>query len=333
MRASRGGGVRYREALFMGFIGIMALWFWIIRSETRPVLALLMSDDDWGKFSERDFVLSLLMAVWIPSLFFNGYRWLDKRLCSYRRRQPRRGPLRRWNRGPAWSLPIRLSGRGLTFLVGSLFLPLTEMYGAALRWILIPSYNDAFWEQLRRRLQGADVAGLVLQEVSDAPLLKVNCGRLPEDLDARIIHRADVQARESVKKLRVLLGSISESTSGIAVLQDVGRAQQWKEFVHNSYFDLPEVCEVIIDAIRGQRRICAVVSAAPAATNSDWHRHRGRRMAQNRILLINLLVVFVCLIPATLVWLAMVIALCLFQILPLFPSTFDESLRWWGGAG
>jgi tetratricopeptide (TPR) repeat protein len=132
-------------------------------------------------------------------------------------------------------------------------------------WIETPFraiYNGVFaqaadefiWQRLARMLQGADVAGLELVEVSSAPIRGIEPAPapLPAELESALCDYANRHAADTLAKVRNVLGlsaAAGRDFHGIAL----GLAEQlsWAELVHTSYFDLPEVVSLMAGRIQG----------------------------------------------------------------------------------
>lgn len=139
-----------------------------------------------------------------------------------------------------------------------------------LLWLVAPSFNRLVKPVLDARIrdlvvktaQGNNRPAVEVVAVSPHPILApetLPASPLPDWLAEKILERADLHAKEIGPKLRILLGEPSLN----AGLERFGQALAGQELVHTSYFDHPEVLELLAMNIsqtqaKGRpRRVCS----------------------------------------------------------------------------
>jgi hypothetical protein len=119
-------------------------------------------------------------------------------------------------------------------------------------WVLTPLFNGGLRPLLEgvvrsfviKRAQGNNRPSAAVVEVSPAPISgerRVLFPPLPPHLNARVVDCANERARGIVAQLRRLLAT----PSIVSGLEEFGQTLTGRELVHTSYFDHPEVLDLL----------------------------------------------------------------------------------------
>ena len=111
-------------------------------------------------------------------------------------------------------------------------------------WLIKPVVNNLVRRLVVKSAQGNNRPTAEVIAVLPSPVLldqETRFPPLPPDLDRRIVEKADRFAGHIAPKLRQLLAEPS-FTSG---LERFGKALSGKELVHTSYFDHPEILQLL----------------------------------------------------------------------------------------
>jgi len=146
--------------------------------------------------------------------------------------------------------------RERVFLSDSLALlsrPYYWVLSPVFNWLIKPVVNNLVRRLVVKSAQGNNRPTAEVIAVLPSPVLldrETRFPPLPPDLDRRIVEKADRFAGHIAPKLRQLLAEPS-FTSG---LERFGKALSGKELVHTSYFDHPEILQLLCLNMAWSRR-------------------------------------------------------------------------------
>ena len=113
---------------------------------------------------------------------------------------------------------------------------------------VIAKVSDEFiWDRISRRSQGSDIRGRALVEVRTSPH-KDDTSPLPSNIELKLLELSNANAAATLGRVRNVLAARSKDELPV-VLNGLTREVRWNELVHNSYLDIPEIQQLIIDAI------------------------------------------------------------------------------------
>ncbi len=166
---------------------------------------------------------------------------------------------------------------------------LTGLPSRPLVWLAAPIYN-----RIIRPVLDSTIRGLVVKAaqgnnrpaaqvvaVSPHPLYSVGNAalELPDWLSQQILRKADWHAQEIGKKLRA---SLAEPTFSIGI-EKFGRALVGRELVHTSYFDHPEVLELLAMNIGETRTSTRPRNLVKSQQLRKWFAHFKVRLGEPHV--------------------------------------------------
>jgi hypothetical protein len=154
--------------------------------------------------------------------------------------------------------------------------PLYRLVAPLFNHVIRPLIDSKIREIVIKTAQGNDRPAARVVAVSPHPVLQSaesEAPPLPERLQTSIRQRADLHANELGPKLRVLLAQPS-ITAG---LESFGRTLSGRELVHTSYFDHPEVIDLLALNICWSRRGNQPRRASTSAEIIHWFNEFKRK--------------------------------------------------------
>jgi tetratricopeptide (TPR) repeat protein len=132
-------------------------------------------------------------------------------------------------------------------MLGSLVTPVRTVFN---RWIA-PIADSFIWQSVTARLQGSDFRGWELAMVSNSPCPEVGqWSSLGKPIVKRLLARANSFASTTIANMRAVLGLMSEGGHGQSdVLVGFKSQFTFGELIHTSYFEDPDVLNLIADHI------------------------------------------------------------------------------------
>jgi hypothetical protein len=142
---------------------------------------------------------------------------------------------------------------------------------------LVAPIGDQFiWDRVARRLQGTDTAASRLDSVGRGPVPSARTPALPDKLNFELRDFANRELARTLATVRDVLGIQSAQPDLPDFVARVQRMLSWNELIHNSYFDVEGVCELLVQRIEegtniqkqlpGHKGENATQSATPVAT-------------------------------------------------------------------
>lgn len=181
-----------------------------------------------------------------------------------------------------------INGLAATLALGGRIIPRSWRWGRSLAskllWPLVLPFrlgymllaaigDDFIWAEVARRLQGNDIAGNVLSEVTREPLAKNGTPLLLEEDEEALLRFSNAKAAETVGRVRKTLGlvALAERDSQYLVAR-FGEQLSWGELIHTTYFDNPSVRRLLVDHMTGPK------TQTPASGNPAFTTAAPRRL-------------------------------------------------------
>jgi hypothetical protein len=107
--------------------------------------------------------------------------------------------------------------------------------------------------KLNERTQGADLTALRLRWVGPAPLMAATSAWLDDAASQKLVAHANGSLTEGVTAIRRALTELTWNAEPLGYLRTAASESGFgKGLIHTSYFAVPEVCEIIRKALRGE---------------------------------------------------------------------------------
>jgi hypothetical protein len=258
-------GVIFVVAAFGGGAGFV-VWSDLIRNNT-PKAGLWATAASLG-------VLWAVAAWFVAAALLLIYRGLDQR----RRDRREREAVARY--GPLWQPFTHAVDETVAGLAASRVSPyplaapdpgpeastLRQLFAFVMKPVAGVA-DDFVWWMLMRRLQGADIWGLLLMQASAAPqplALTFGFSNLPDPAAQALLKDAAVGLGELGTELREKLVEAGQKHDAISAVNIVGSAIKWTEVVHTLYFRDNNTMVLLEEALAAKPRTPLPEPAPPA---------------------------------------------------------------------
>jgi hypothetical protein len=120
-------------------------------------------------------------------------------------------------------------------------------------WLVATPLNQFAWSIIVSRLQGADILGLRMTEAAQCPqALRPGQRPLEDPVAGQMSQEVDRMAGESVGGFRKQLNLLAKLRTADEALARLARAITWRELIHTSYFNQPEIVRAIAAHVAGR---------------------------------------------------------------------------------
>ncbi len=127
--------------------------------------------------------------------------------------------------------------------------------------------------------QGTDIAAARLVDIGRSPVPSAKQPAMPTPLDEELRTLANQQAAETLAAIRSTLGLAAQNPDLPSLLTGFQRQLSWNELVHNSYFEVSGVRDLIVRHVAGVGGEAASGDAAAGAALEPATAERGRPRA------------------------------------------------------
>tara|TARA_R110002096_G_scaffold318022_7_gene512416 strand:- start:3772 stop:5721 length:1950 start_codon:yes stop_codon:yes gene_type:complete len=175
----------------------------------------------------------------------------------------------------------------------------SDIYAQLSKYIVLtivgPIYNrrirrqidGQIWKILRRQAVGLDRPGCNIETVSQAPYgfshtLKEDDLRLPPEVDQELIAAANRRLSNSdlLSTARTSLANYSKGLDTFSGAFNSGEGLLGPELIHNSYFNHPQIIEILCQHIAHQEGVSAPSPESPNSSLGTWLQRGRTRLNQ-----------------------------------------------------
>ena len=222
------------------FVALISLTTWALQRIVAPIIR-------YGKDASVTGVAEKTAAQWYKPIWLSLWHPLD---------EPINGLSGTLGGAPMIAPRIRVDG-----FVHSI----VPLLGPLVNRIFARAADEFAWLQIVRRAQGADLPGHDLIRVGREPVALVpGYAAINASIALKIEQAADLKAADSVGRLRALMETAYDTQSAALLLSRVATVVSFQELIHTSYFDHPEVAEIVATHISTHSKRRAVPSQALA---------------------------------------------------------------------
>ena len=120
--------------------------------------------------------------------------------------------------------------------------PILSLLAPVNNLVLAPLVDGLVFRRITHKLQGNDIGSDDLCRVTPGPLADLANDPLPIETSTQLREKAESYAAALVSRIRDELGIVGENNADVPVIFGrIGKQLTWKELIHNTYFEHPDV--------------------------------------------------------------------------------------------